>query len=125
MRKQVQIRLERHSYMRIGSANGKGGGGYGFHSLLGAMWFQVSWLFDDEVKVRRCKWCGKVIAIKRKEMPRVPGIAKNVRGTYNTRKDKSFCSDPQDKTKSRCRANYNNYKKRTDRRLNKQLGLGG
>jgi hypothetical protein len=122
--KQAQIRLARHSYLRIGSAKGKGGGGYGFHSLLGAMWFQVSWLFDNEVEVRRCKWCGKVIAIKPGEMPREPGVAKNVRGTYNTRKDKSFCNDPQDKTKSRCRANYNNYRKRTERRLNKQLGLG-
>ena len=125
VRRQAEIRLERHSYLRIGSANGKEGLGNGFHSLLGAMWFQVSWLFDDEVEVRRCKWCGKVIAIKRKEMPRDPGLAKNVRGTYNTRKDKSFCNDPQDKTKSRCRANYNNYEKRTERRLNKQLGLDG
>lgn len=125
VRNQVEMRLERHSYLRIGSANGKAAAGYGFHSLLGAMWFQASWLFDDEVEVRRCKWCGRVIAIEPGEMPRDPGLAKNVRGTYKTRKDKAFCNDPQDKTKSRCRANYNNYDKRTDKRLEKLLGLGG
>jgi hypothetical protein len=121
--KQAQIRLARHSYLRIGSANGKGGGGYGFHSLLGAMWFQVSWLFDNEVEVRRCKWCGRVIAIEPGELPRDPGVAKNVRGKYKTHKEKSFCNDPQNKSNSKCRSNYNNYTKRTHKRLNKLLGL--
>ncbi len=123
VRKQMQIRLARHSYARIGSANGKEGFRYGFYSLLGAMWFQVSWLFDDEVEVRRCKWCGKVIAIEPGELPRDPGLAKDVRGRYKTRTDKSFCNDPQDKTKSNCRSNYNNHAKRTDKRLDKLLGL--
>jgi hypothetical protein len=104
--RQVQIRLERHSYMQIYKVNGKWERGYRFHSLLGALWLQMSWLFDDNVEERRCKWCGKVIVIEPGEMPRDPGLAKNVRGRYRTRTDKTFCNDPQDKSKSGCRANY-------------------
>lgn len=104
--KQVKIRLERHSYLQIYKVNGKWECGYGFHSLLGALWLQMSWLFDNDIEERRCKWCGRFIAIESGEMPRDPGLAKNVRGRYKTRKDKSFCSDPQDKSKSGCRANY-------------------
>jgi hypothetical protein len=123
VRKQVQIRLERHSYMRIGSAYGKGRIGYGFHSLLGAMWFQMGRMLDDTVEKRRFEWCGRVIAIEPGEVPRNPVVAKNVRGKHKTHKNKSFCNDPLDKTKSNCRANYNNYKDRTHKGLGKLLGL--
>jgi hypothetical protein len=125
VRRQAQMRLARHSYLRIARANGKGGIRYGFHSLLGAMWFQVAWLLDNEGDVRRCKWCGRVITIEPGELPPDPGLAKNVRGKYTTRKEKAFCSDPQNKSNSKCRSNYNNYKQRTDKRLNKLLGLDG
>jgi hypothetical protein len=91
-----------------------------FHSLLGAMWLQMSWLFDDKTEQRRCKWCGKVILIEPGGMPRYPGLAKNVRGRYKTRKDKAFCNDRQDKSKSGCRAKYHyHYEKRPFKQLKK------
>lgn len=120
--KQVQIRLERHSYLQIDRVNGKWERGCGFHSLLGAMWFQMSWLLDEDVEERRCKWCGKVIVIELGEMQRDPGLAKNVRGRYTTRKDKTFCSDPQDKSTSECRAKYHyHYVKKPSKQLEKLI----
>jgi len=64
--------------------------GWGFHTLLGAMYLQMAWLMTAKEEVR-CKWCGKVISF---EQPRVS--SENLdrigyRKPYKTRADKEFC----------------------------------
>jgi hypothetical protein len=69
--------------------------GYGFESLLGAMWLQMMWLLTAGNNVRKCEGpgCDKVITFGRPELPKEdPGTKKNARGAYKTRVDKRFCS---------------------------------
>jgi hypothetical protein len=78
--------------------------GWGFKSLLGAMWMQMMWLMDArEEDVRRCPWCRKVITFEPSpEQPEANLEPKeNVRKQYKVRVDKIFCDDP------RCKANWN------------------
>jgi hypothetical protein len=77
--------------------------GWGFKSLLGAMWLQMMWLRSaapDEVD--RCPWCGKTIAFEpQPEQPEIdPGMKKNARRKYRTRGDKTYCNP-------RCKAKWN------------------
>jgi hypothetical protein len=68
--------------------------GYGFKSLIGAMYLQMMWLMTATGEIRLCKGpgCNKVIAFEPPEPPKNPGLRKNARGRYRTRKDKLFCS---------------------------------
>ncbi len=68
-------------------------GGWGFESLVGAMYLQMMQLLTSE-EVRRCKGpdCWKIIDFKPGEPYAGPGLDKNLRGKYKTRKDKEFCS---------------------------------
>jgi len=69
--------------------------GWGFRSLLGAMYIQMSWLITEGNNAPRCKGpgCFRVIRIGELEQPPAdPGLKKNARGKYRTRKDKVFCS---------------------------------
>jgi hypothetical protein len=77
--------------------------GWGFKSLLGAMWLQMMWLRSAPVdEVDRCPWCRKTIAFERQpEQPEIdPGMKKYARRKYKTRDDKTFCNP-------RCRAKWN------------------
>jgi hypothetical protein len=76
--------------------------GWGFKSLLGAMWMQMMWLMDARQEdVRRCPWCRKVITFEpRPEQPETNPEQKNARKEYKTRVDKTFCD-------GRCKANWN------------------
>ena len=77
--------------------------GWGFKSLLGAMWLQMMWLRSAPAdEVDRCPWCRKTIAFERQpEQPEIdPGMKKNARKKYKTRVDKTYCDD-------RCKANWN------------------
>ena len=69
--------------------------GYGFKSLVGAMYLQMMWLMTTTGETRRCQGpgCNKVIKFEPPESPKDPGLRKNARGRYRTRKDKRFCSD--------------------------------
>jgi hypothetical protein len=70
--------------------------GYGFKSLLGAMYLQMMWLMTATGEIRRCQGpgCNKIITFEQPEQLIVDsGLKKNVRGNYRTRKDKRFCSD--------------------------------
>ena len=69
--------------------------GYGFKSLLGAMYLQMMWLMTATGEIRLCQGpgCNKVIAFEPPEPPKEPGLRKNARGRYRTRKDKRFCSE--------------------------------
>ncbi len=70
--------------------------GYGFKSLLGAMYLQMMWLMIATGEIRRCQGpgCNKIITFEQPDQPvEDSGLKKNARGKYRTRKDKRFCSD--------------------------------
>jgi hypothetical protein len=106
---QLQSRLERHCFTQVyRRADGTAMLGYGFLSLLGAMWIQMGWLQDaSEKDVRRCLWCNKPIAFKQGKPPVDPGRKKNVRGRYKTRVDIEFCPSKDKHYNSKCRSAYN------------------
>ena len=69
--------------------------GWGFRSLLGAMYLQMMWLITEASNVRRCKGpgCFRIITFDAPEQVTAdPGLKKNARGKYRTRRDKEFCS---------------------------------
>lgn len=71
--------------------------GWGFRSLLGAMWLQMLWLLTAPKKdVRRCLWCDKVIDFEQPKQPTAGAQKKHQRSTRKIRKDKLFC-DPRHK----------------------------
>ena len=75
--------------------------GWGFRSLLGAMYMQMMWLMTATGEVRKCKGpgCNKVIAFEHPE-PSLEGLwQKGYRKPYKTRVDKEFCS-------SNCKAKW-------------------
>jgi hypothetical protein len=78
--------------------------GWGFHSLISAMYLQLMWLLTATGEaVRWCKRpeCTRVVAYEQPEQSMViKGYKKNDRSKgYRTRSDKEFCSD-------RCRGLY-------------------
>ncbi len=76
--------------------------GWGFESLLGAMWLQMMWLVSADGEVRRCKrgLCNRVVTI---EMPDPDELTykSTYRGEkewliptkHKTHKNKQYCSD--------------------------------
>lgn len=93
--------------------------GWGFRSLLGAMYLQMMWLLTEGSDSPRCKkeGCNRIVRIGEYE----PGDEKSIeefekRGggrppRYRTRSDKEYCSD-----NCRVKAYYHNVKKFRDRR---------
>jgi hypothetical protein len=75
--------------------------GWGFHTLLAAMYLQMMWLLTttgDEIHWCKRPECTRLITFEQPEQPVDPGMRKNDRSKgYRTRRDKEFCSD-------RCRA---------------------
>ena len=68
--------------------------GWGFRSLLGAMYLQMMWLMTATGEVRKCKGpdCNEVITFEQPE-PSPEGLwQKGYRKPYKTRVDKEFCS---------------------------------
>lgn len=57
------IQLAAHTYPQpYRSKDGSRETAWGFRNLLGAMWLQMLWLWEqDYTKIRRCQWCGRVI----------------------------------------------------------------
>jgi hypothetical protein len=79
--------------------------GWGFNSLLGALWLQMMWLITAAPgDVRKCLWCGRVIALKPSEPPPNLGLKKNARGKYKTRRDRQYCDN-----NGRCKGLYYYY----------------
>ena len=77
----VNRKLEDYCYPIVQGAPGSYEQGWGFKSLLGAMWMQMMLLMRAD---RQCWWCGK---------PLDPGMPRHAR----------FCKD----NNGRCRANWN------------------
>lgn len=101
---QEQIR-ECHPVVHV--ADGRFMQGWGFHSLISAMYLQLMWLLTatgDEVRWCKRPECGKVIAYEQPEQAMAfSGLKKNDRSMgYRTRKDKEFCSN-------RCKGLYHYY----------------
>jgi hypothetical protein len=68
--------------------------GWGFRSLLGAMYLQMMLYMTLGGGGRRCKRpdCYKLVTFEGPRPPEDPGLTKGARGKYRTRKDKVFCS---------------------------------
>jgi hypothetical protein len=66
--------------------------GWGFRSLLGAMYLQMMWLMTAASNVKRCEGpgCINIITFDPPESP--TSTEKGARGKYRTRIDKKFCS---------------------------------
>jgi len=64
--------------------------GWGFHTLLGAMYLQLAWLMTSKEKAR-CKWCGGVITFEQPTISSDDVGQKGYRKPYKTRVDKEFC----------------------------------
>jgi hypothetical protein len=67
--------------------------GWGFRSLLGAMYLQMM-LYMTGGGGRLCKRpdCYRLVTFEPPQPPAGPRLEKGVRGKYRTRKDKEFCS---------------------------------
>jgi hypothetical protein len=69
--------------------------GWDFVNLLGAMWLQMLWLMTDPEKIRQCRLpgCNRFVYHDEQQgLPEDPGLKKNARRPYKTRKDKLFCT---------------------------------
>ena len=77
--------------------------GWGYNSLLAAMYLQMYWLVGAGGDVTRCRYCGRIVSLAR---PR-PDARK-------VRQDKSFCDDA-------CRQRYHYHNKVKPRRQGKRL----
>lgn len=88
--------------------------GFGFKSLLGAMYLQMMWLMTATGGVRRCKApkCDRVITFEQPEESseqRVERLTQGRRKKYRTRADKEFCSQ-----RCKVRWHYRNNKRTTN-----------
>jgi hypothetical protein len=102
----VQNKIAGRCYPRLYQGPDGYAQGWGFNSLLGAMWLQMMWVLTDIGKIRRCLWCGDVIALEPPEQP--TDSKKNSRGKYKTRADKKFC-ESKDGVKGQCKGLYHYY----------------
>src|SRR3712207_1075483 len=85
----VQNKIAGRCYPRLHQGPDGYAQGWGFNSLLGAMWLQMTWVLTGTGEIRRCLWCGNAIALEPPEQP--TGLKKNSRGRYKTRVDRKFC----------------------------------
>jgi hypothetical protein len=91
----VQSKLTTECYPQLlGTSGPTFGDGYGFRSLLGAMYLQMFWLMTAKGGVRRCKEpeCPRVITFDQPEQKGDPSKHNDRSMGYRTRVDKVFCS---------------------------------
>lgn len=103
VRDSVQNKIAGRCYPRLYHGPGGYAQGWGFNSLLGAMWLQMMWILTDPSRTRRCLWCNDIIALRPPEP--ATDSRKNSRGKYKTRTDKRFC-DSKDGVKGKCKGLY-------------------
>jgi hypothetical protein len=104
----INKHLENETFTRLYRSrdDGKPFRGPGFHSLLGALWLQMSNLRTaPEEDIKWCRWCGVIITFEAREEPPVDA-PKGTRGKYGTRTDREFCKE-KDGVKDRCKNRYN------------------
>lgn len=95
MWEEVQEQI-RECYPTVLRAEGRFVQGWGFHSLISAMYLQMMWLLTatgEEIRWCSRPECSKVIAYEQPRQPVNPGFKKNDRsGGYKVRSDKIFCT---------------------------------
>lgn len=77
--------------------------GWGFDSLLGAMWLQMQWIMLGQS--RRCEWCGDVLVVEPEQTEQL-GTGTRDAAIGRRRKSprhKRFCN-------ATCRQNWNYYR---------------
>jgi hypothetical protein len=99
----VQNKIAGRCYPRLYQGPDGYAQGWGFNSLLGAMWLQMMWVITGPAKPRRCLKCRDIIAVEPPEQSTSP--SKNARGKYKTRVDKKFC-DSKNGVKGKCKGDY-------------------
>ena len=78
-------------YLALYQAGNKFSQGWGFCTLLGAMYLQMAWLMASKEEVR-CKWCSRVVNFEQPELSQERLGEKGYRKDYKTRVDKEFCT---------------------------------
>lgn len=74
--------------------NGTSFRGPSFHSLLGAMYLQMSNFRDASTKdIKFCRWCGDLITFKQSEPPPSDAPKGTRRGKHKTHKNRDFCKE--------------------------------
>ncbi len=86
----VQEVISEHCYPVLHQRGDKICRGWGFHTLLGAMYLQMAWLMTATEEIR-CKWCGKVISFEQPELWDEGTMRRGYRKPYKPRADKEFC----------------------------------
>lgn len=92
------------TFTRAGRPSGRFGLGYGFHSLLGAIWLQMASLLSSDAAPRRCRLpdCHRVIHFESGEShPDPPPGERHVHGKHATRSDRVYCKNRP------CKQKYN------------------
>jgi hypothetical protein len=86
--------LKRETYVRsYRHGDGTASRGFGFRSLLGALFLQLSDLVNaPQGHVRFCKWCREVIAFEQGEPP-AADVPKGTRGKHRTHSNREYCKE--------------------------------
>lgn len=86
----VQEVISEDCYPLLSQAGDQISQGWGFHTLLGAMYLQMSWLMTATEEIR-CKWCTRIISFEQPALSlELIGESGN-RKPYKPRVDKEFC----------------------------------
>jgi hypothetical protein len=103
----ISIHLENETCTRLYRwRDGTTFSGPGFHSLLGALWLQMSNLRNaPEEDIRRCDWCGDIITFEMGEPP--PDDApKGAHGKHKTHSNRRFCVS-KNGVENKCKNDFN------------------
>lgn len=91
--KRVGQYLEHECYPALHDMGVRFSQGWGFRSLLGAMYLQMMFYLLEPEMLRWCKAtdCNQIVTFEDGTAPESP--RKGARGKYRTRRDKEYCSD--------------------------------
>ena len=67
--------------------------GYGFHTLLGAMYLQMAWVMASKKKVY-CKWCRAIVNFEDPPLELEKLEEAGYKKSHKTHSNKAFCSPP-------------------------------
>lgn len=87
---QVQEVIGEECYPMLYRVGDKFPQGWGFHTLLGAMYLQLAWLLASTDQVR-CGWCGDIVSHSQPNQNPEPPRKRGVRKEYKMRNDRAFC----------------------------------
>lgn len=120
----VSMHLENETCVRLyRRRDGTNFRGPGFHSLLGAMYLQMSnFLEAPEKDITFCRWCKEVVAFEEGDPP--PSDApKGARGKHKTHSNRDFCKE-KNGVRNYCKNTFH-YNLRKDRKAAKKSEKAG